>query len=154
MQKYVGFILTPLTLLCFTTKYFFTLWEIITISLIPAYKTQVVAKGRDINMEIDAIKKLIETDEKTRAEVQAQYQKRTDLKKQIEEQKKQISKETWDAVNAQVANTKKELDAKIADNAAKNQEYYEKSLKELQAAYDKNKETWKKEIVVRIIHGE
>jgi hypothetical protein len=28
-------------------------------------------------MEIDAIKKLIETDEKTRAEVQAQYQKRT-----------------------------------------------------------------------------
>ena len=105
-------------------------------------------------MEIDAIKKLIEKDDKTRAEVQAQYQKRTDLKKQIEELKKQISKESWDAVNAQVASTKKELDAKIADNAAKNQKYYEKSLKKLQAAYDENKETWKKEIVDRIIHGE
>jgi hypothetical protein len=105
-------------------------------------------------MEIDAIKKLIETDEKTRAEVQAQYQKRTDLKKQIEEQKKQISKETWDAVNAQVASTKKELDAQIAANAAKNQANYEKSLKALQAVYDQNKEAWKKEILERIIHGE
>ena len=105
-------------------------------------------------MEIDAIKKLIETDEKTRAEVQAQYQKRADLKKEIEEEKKQISKETWDAINAQVASTKKELDAKIEANAAQNQEYYEKSLKQLQAAYDKNKETWKKEILDRIIHGE
>lgn len=105
-------------------------------------------------MEIDAIKKLIETDEKTRAEVQAQYQKRTDLKKQIEDEKKAISKETWDAVNQQVADTKKQLDAKIAENASKNQEYYERSLKELQAAYDKNKEAWKKEILDRIIHGE
>jgi hypothetical protein len=105
-------------------------------------------------MEIDAIKKLIETDENTRAEVQAQYQKRTNLKKQIEEQKKQISKETWDAVNAQVASTKKELDAKIANDAEVNQKQYEESLKALQAAYDKNKEIWKKEILERIIHGE
>ncbi len=105
-------------------------------------------------MEIDAIKKLIETDEKTRAEVQAQYQKRTDLKKQIEDQKKQISKETWDAVNAQVASTKKQLDDQIANDAAVNQKEYEESLKFLQAAYDKNKETWKKEILDRIIHGE
>jgi len=105
-------------------------------------------------MEIDAIKKLIETDEKTRAEVQAQYQKRTDLKKQIEDQKKQISKETWDAVNAQVASTKKQLDDQIANDAAVNQKEYEESLKFLQAEYDKNKETWKKEILDRIIHGE
>lgn len=105
-------------------------------------------------MEIDAIKKLIETDEKTRAEVQAQYQKRNDLKKQIEEKKKQISEETWNAVNAQVTSTKKELDAKIANDAAVNQKHYEESLKELQAVYDKNKEAWKKEILERIIHGE
>ena len=105
-------------------------------------------------MEIDAIKKLIETDEKIRAEVQAQYQKRSDLKKQIEDQKKQISKETWDAVNAQVASTKKQLDDQIANDAAVNQKEYEESLKFLQAVYDKNKETWKKEILDRIIHGE
>lgn len=105
-------------------------------------------------MEIDAIKKLIETDEKTRAEVQAQYEKRTVLKKKIEDQKKQISKETWDAVNAQVTSTKKELDAKIANDAEVNQKYYENALKSLQAAYDKNKETWKKEILDRIINGE
>ena len=105
-------------------------------------------------MEIDAIKKLIETDEKTRAEVQAQYQKRSDLKKQIEDQKKQISKETWDAVNAQVASTKKQLDDQIANDAAVNQKEYEESLKFLQAVYDKNKETWKKEILDRIINGE
>lgn len=105
-------------------------------------------------MEIDAIKKLIETDEKTRAEVEAQYQKRSNLKKQIEEQKKQITKETWDAVNAQVAQTKKELDEKIANDATVNQKYYEETLQSLQASYDKNKDTWKKEILERIIHGE
>jgi phosphoribosyl-ATP pyrophosphohydrolase len=105
-------------------------------------------------MEIDAIKRLIETDEKMRAEVQAQYQKRSDLKKKIEDQKKQISQDSWNAVNAQVASTKKELDQKIADDAAINQKYYEESLSDLQASYDKNKDTWKKEILDRIIHGE
>ena len=42
-------------------------------------------------MEMDAILQLIETDEKTREEIQTLYAKRKQIKQSVEEEKKKIS---------------------------------------------------------------
>lgn len=104
-------------------------------------------------MEIDAIKKLIETDENTRAEVEAQYQKRLNLKKAVEEKKKKLSQEAWDNVNRQVKETKQKLDAMITNDVEENKKNYAEASKLMQDTFDANKKTWKDEIVERIIHS-
>lgn len=102
-------------------------------------------------MEMDAILRLIDTDEKTRAAIQAQYQKRSMLKQAVEEEKKKLSDEAWAQVHQKVEQTKKELDAKIEADQKENVRIYEENVKRLNDMYQKNKETWKQDLVNRII---
>ncbi len=102
-------------------------------------------------MEMDAILQLIETDEKTRDEIQAQYAKRKQIKQSVEEEKKKISDEMWAEVHSKVDATKKELDAKIEIDQKENQNVYEKNVKRLTEMFNANKDAWKKELVDRVI---
>ena len=106
---------------------------------------------RGIYMEMDAILQLIDTDEKTRAAIQKQYQKRNELKQAVEEEKKKISDEAWAEVRKKVEETKKELDVKIECDQKENQAFYEKNVKRLTEMYNENKNKWKDELVKRII---
>ena len=101
-------------------------------------------------MEIEAIKKLIETDEQTRAQVQAAHQKKYDQKNAIDAEKKQLSEEAWKAVNDRVASTKKTLDDSIAKNEADNQAYFKEASAKLTELYARNKDQWRKQLVARI----
>lgn len=105
-------------------------------------------------MEIDAILKLIETDEKVRKHIQDVHEERRQLKIAVEEEKKQISKEAWDAVHETVEKTRKELDEKIRRNDEQNEKYYEAASRELQALYDAKCSEWRKEIYNRVLHDE
>lgn len=104
-------------------------------------------------MEMDAILKLIETDEKTREKIQEQYQKRDDMKQAVEEEKKKISDEAWAEVKKKVEDTKKELDAKIQMDQQANEEYYSASVKRITDMYNANKDTWCKTLVERITNN-
>ena len=105
-------------------------------------------------MEIDAILKLIETDEKVRKHIQDVHEERRQLKMAVEEEKKQISKEAWDAVHETLAKTKSELDEKIRRDDEQNEKYYEAASRELQSLYDAKCAKWRKEIYNRVLHDE
>lgn len=105
-------------------------------------------------MDIDAIKKLIETDENTRAEVMRQVQKRDNLKNTVDAQKKKLAEDAWADVNQQVADTKKQLDDQIAEIEAKSKAYYEKASANLEEQYNHEHDQWSKDIMNRILHGE
>ncbi len=102
-------------------------------------------------MEMDAILQLIETDEKTREEIQVLYAKRKQIKQSVEEEKKKISDEMWAEVHSKVDETKKELDAKIEIDQKENQSVYEKNVQRLTEMFNANKDAWKKELVDRVI---
>lgn len=102
-------------------------------------------------MEIEAIQKLIDTDEKTRARIDAQYKKRFALKQAIEDEKKKLSDEAWAAVKKQVSDEKAKLDAKIAEEEKANEAYYAKASAQLQKMYDDNKDQWCKDLVQKVI---
>lgn len=102
-------------------------------------------------MEIDAILKLIETDEKVRSQVQEVHDKKNQLKQRIEDEKKKISEDTWKEVYAKVDQTKKALDEKIKTDDLENQAYYERVSALLQEQYSQNKDKWRKEIYQRVI---
>lgn len=102
-------------------------------------------------MEMDAILQLIETDEKTREEIQTLYAKRKQIKQSVEEEKKKISDGMWAEVHSKVDETKKELDAKIEIDQKENQSVYEKNVKRLTEMFNANKDVWKKELVDRVI---
>ncbi len=97
-------------------------------------------------MEIDAIKKLIETDERVRREIQEEYDKRDKFKQEIEAEKKKISDEAWKAVNQQVEDTRNQLQAKVKADDEKNQAYYARASELLKKDYAENKDKWRKEI--------
>lgn len=101
-------------------------------------------------MELDAIQRLIETDEETRKRVEDVHQKRNNLKQAIEEEKKKLSDQAWNEVKQKVTDTKKELDQKIEQDEKENATYFENASKLLQETYDKNKDTWKSDLVKRI----
>ena len=101
-------------------------------------------------MEIDAIQKLIETDEKTRSRIQAQYQKRSDLKEAVESEKKKLSDEAWADAKKKVADRRQELNDRIASEEKANDAYYEKASKELKETFAKNKDKWCADLVKRI----
>lgn len=105
-------------------------------------------------MEMDAILKLIETDEKTRARIQEQYQKRDDLKQAVEDEKKKLSDEAWADVKKKVEDTKKELDAKIESDQKENETVYQTSVKRITDMYNANKDTWCKTLVDRIVNNQ
>ena len=102
-------------------------------------------------MEIDAILKLIETDERVRKHIQDVHEERRQLKMAVEEEKKQISEEAWAAVHEQVAATQKELDEKIKRDDEQNDKYYEAASRELLALYDAKCNEWRKEIYNRVL---
>lgn len=104
-------------------------------------------------MEIEAIQSLIETDEHVRQQIQDIYDERAQLKKAIEDERKKMSDEAWKEVNETVAKTKAELDKKIKDDDALNQEYYARASKQLQDMFDANKESWCNEVYDRIVNG-
>ena len=105
-------------------------------------------------MEIDAILKLIETDEKVRKHIQEVHEERRQLKMAVEEEKKQISKEAWDAVHETVAATQKELDEKIKRDDEQNEKYYKAASRKLQSLYDAKCDAWRKEIYNRVLQYE
>ncbi|MCH4013295.1 MAG: hypothetical protein LKE64_03010 [Solobacterium sp.] len=102
-------------------------------------------------MEIDAIMKLIETDEKVRQQVDNVYDQRQQLKQAIENEKKKLSNEAWAAVNARVDSTKKELEAQVKAEDEKNQAYYDTASAELQSVYEANKEKWRRMLYERVL---
>jgi uncharacterized tellurite resistance protein B-like protein len=102
-------------------------------------------------MEIDAIKKLIETDEKVRNQVDDAYNQRQQLKQAIENEKKKLSDEAWAAVNARVDETKHELDEKIKAEDEKNQAYYDKASSQLKQLYEQNRQKWRKMLYERVL---
>jgi len=102
-------------------------------------------------MEIDAIMKLIETDEKVRQQVDNVYDQRQQLKQAIENEKKKLSDEAWAAVNARVDSTKKELEAQVKAEDEKNQAYYDTASAELQSVYEANKEKWRRMLYERVL---
>ncbi len=103
---------------------------------------------------MSAILQLIETDEKTRLAIQEQYAKRTQLKQAVEDEKKKISDDLWAEVRSKVEETKKELNAQVEADQKENESVYEKNVKRLTDMYNTNKETWKKDLVSRIISVE
>lgn len=102
-------------------------------------------------MEVDAIMQLIETDEKTRDFIQKQYQLRNENKQAVEDEKKRISDEAWKEVHQKVEETKKELDARIEQDKKENECGYQKSVKRINEMYEANKDTWREELVKRIL---
>lgn len=102
-------------------------------------------------MEIEAIMKLIETDEKVRHQVDDVYDQRQQLKQAIENEKKKLSDEAWASVNARVEETKKELDQKVQAEDEKNQAYYDAASRQLQSLYEKNREKWRKMLYQRVL---
>jgi hypothetical protein len=102
-------------------------------------------------MDIEAIKKLIETDRNTRAEVKRQHDKRQHLKEDIEAEKKDLHDIAWKDVNARVDATKKELDEQIAGIAAKSEAYYDEASADLKSQYEAHKDAWAKELYERIV---
>lgn len=105
-------------------------------------------------MEIDAIQKLIETDEKTRSRIQAQYQKRSELKEAVESEKKKLSDEAWAAAKKKVADRRQELNDRIAVEEKANDAYYDKASRQLKETFEKNKDAWCAELVKRITAAE
>lgn len=105
-------------------------------------------------MEIDAILKLIETDEKVRKHIQDVHEQRRQLKLAIEEEKKKLSDEAWKEVHEKVAETQKQLDEKIKCDDAQNEKYYEAASKELQALYDSKCAEWRRELYKRVLSDE
>lgn len=105
-------------------------------------------------MEIDAILKLIETDEKVRRHIQDVHEQRRQLKLAIEQEKKEISDQAWKEVHQKVAQTQKELDDKIRRDDEQNGRYYESASKELQALYDAKCTQWRHEIYKRVLADE
>lgn len=102
-------------------------------------------------MELEAIQQLIKTDEETRKRVNDVYQKRSDLKQAIADEKQKLHDAAWDEVKQKVTDTKKQLDAKIEQDEKDNATYYKTAFEKLQSMYDGNKEKWKKDLVQRII---
>lgn len=102
-------------------------------------------------MEMDAILKLIETDEKTRERIQDEYQKRDDLKQAVEQEKKKLSDEAWADVKKKVEDTKNELNAKVESDQKENEALYQTSVKRITDMYNANKDTWCKTLVERIV---
>ncbi|MEE8808239.1 MAG: hypothetical protein SOI44_07480 [Lactimicrobium sp.] len=102
-------------------------------------------------MEIDAIQKLIDTDEKVRQEVKDVYDRRAQLKQAIVDEEKKMSDDAWAAVNARVESTKAELEEKVKADDAQNQAYYSKASADLQKQFDASHEKWRKELYKRIV---
>ena len=102
-------------------------------------------------MEIDAIQKLIDTDEKVRKEIKDVYDRRAQLKQAIVDEKKKMSDDAWAAVNAQVESTKAQLEAKVKADDAQNQAYYSKASADLQKQFDASHAKWRKELYERIV---
>lgn len=105
-------------------------------------------------MEIEAIQELIRTDEQVRKEIQNVYDERTQLRQNIETEKKKLSDAAWADVNAKVDATKKELDEKIVADEQKNQAYYEDASQQIKAAYEACRRKWRQEIYDRVIGKE
>ena len=101
-------------------------------------------------MEIAAIKRLIEQDEKTREAVKKIHQEKFDLTQAIEQEKKELSDDAWKQVNAKVEQTRQQLNEQIAENDQKNREYYKAESDHLQSIYDSNAKQWRQEFVERL----
>lgn len=102
-------------------------------------------------MEIEAIQKLIEEDEKTRGRIASENEKKLSLKKSIEEENQKLSDQSWSDAKKKAADTKKQLDEQIQNSEKMNTVYYEKASADLKKKYDTNKEKWRKELLNRII---
>ena len=102
-------------------------------------------------MEIEAIQKLIATDEKVRQDIRNVYEERKQEKQALEDEKKKLSDEAWDRVHKTVDQTKKELDEKIRKDDELNQAYFKKTSAHLQQQYDQKKLEWRKELYLRVL---
>lgn len=102
-------------------------------------------------MELKDIKNLIDFDQKTMQAVVDVHAKKAREVDAIARDKERISKETWEDVNKQVAATKHELDAKIAEDAELNKQEFEKASAQIKDTFNKNKTKWEEELFKRCL---
>lgn len=97
------------------------------------------------------ILELIQTDQKTRKEVEEAHRMKFELKRKIAEEEKKISDQAWADVHQKVAAKKAELDYQISQVESENQKEYEQALSQLEAQYAEKKDEWREEIVRRCL---
>ncbi len=102
-------------------------------------------------MKIENMKELIQFDRKIQKEVEEAYQKKSEIKKKIDEEKEILSKKAWDEVEKEVNQMKEKLDKKIQESASINETEYKKRVKSLQEQYNSQKELWINKIVSQCI---
>lgn len=98
------------------------------------------------------IEELIQSDKKARQNVEEAHKMKYELKKQIADEKKTISNQSWDDVKKQVMKKKFDLDDAMRQANLDNQIEFESSLNQLQAKYESNKVKWCQEIVEHCLH--
>ncbi len=103
-------------------------------------------------MEIEAIQKLIATDEKVRQDIRNVYEERRQEKLAVEEEKKNLSDTAWAEVHETVEKTRAMLDAKIKKDDEQNQAYYAEASSHLQKQYDEKKAEWRKTLYLRVLY--
>lgn len=106
---------------------------------------------KDVNMEIQDIKALIELDEATRKDIEEAHRVKNELKKSVADAKQKISDETWKAVKEQVELTKVEIDTKVKQASLDNKETFENSSSQLRTIFEKNHKQWCQKIVERCL---
>ena len=102
-------------------------------------------------MELKDVKNLIDFDQRTMQAVVDVHAKKAHELDVIAKDKKRISEETWNDVYKQVAETKKQLDAKIAEDAALNKEEFKKASSLIKDTFDKNKAKWEEDLFNRCV---
>lgn len=106
---------------------------------------------KEVVMEIQDLKALIELDETTRKNIEEAHRVKNELKKSVADAKQKISDETWKAVKEQVEKTKAEIDAKVKQASFDNKETFERSSLQLRTTFEKNHKKWCQEIVERCL---
>lgn len=101
-------------------------------------------------MELKAIEHLIETDEKTCERIRKHHAERKQLKEEAEIIKQKMRKEAAEETAAIIAETKKQLDAKIENDSLSNQAYYQKASADLRNRFENNRSQWCTQLVGRI----
>lgn len=102
-------------------------------------------------MELMDIKDLILKDEEAQKNVKNAHQRKFDLKQKIADEKKIISDYEWDEVRKQVEQIKSDLDHKIQEEAENNRTEYHDVSNRIRSVYEKNKDKWCEEIVIRCL---
>ncbi|MFV0479622.1 MAG: hypothetical protein ACK5LZ_03510 [Anaerorhabdus sp.] len=98
-------------------------------------------------MKIRDMKELMEFDKSLRSEAEVVYQRKYNLKQEIEKDKEQISKKLWDEAIKAVNLKKKELDLAVLKNNEESEKELSEKKRNLQEKYNENKKQWIEQIV-------